>query len=85
MENPDIKVGDATFLKDGGTAIGAVHRLSPEGRPEFVIYIENAGDFVIPFSAIKTVHFDKIILDAEKLDGKLRATIAHEHDNEIAD
>ena len=26
--------------------------------PERVVYIENAGDFVVPFSAVKEVHSD---------------------------
>lgn len=82
MTKPDIKVGDATFLKDGGSPVGAVHQLSPSGRPEFVIYVENAGDFVVPFAAVKAVHFEKIILDAAQLDAKLRAAIGHIHDAE---
>jgi hypothetical protein len=85
MLNPNVKVGDATFLKDGGNPIGAVHQLSPGGRPEFVIYVENAGDFVVPFSAIRAVHFGKIILDMTRLDTKLRAAIGHAHDNEAPD
>jgi hypothetical protein len=82
MQNPNIKVGDATFLKDGGDPIGAVHRLSLDGRPVFVIYIENAGDFVVSFDAIKAVHFEKIVLDVTQLDPKLRAAIGHAHDAE---
>jgi hypothetical protein len=81
MLNPNIKVGDATFLKDGGDPIGAVHQLSPGGRQEFVMYVENAGDFIVPFAAIIAVHFEKIILDASRLDAKLRTAIGHAHDN----
>ena len=82
MPIPDIKVGDAAFLKDGGNPIGAVHQVSPNGRPEFVMYVENAGDFVVPFTAIKGVHFEKIVLDVARLDAELRAAIAHAHDAE---
>jgi hypothetical protein len=82
MLNPDINVGDVTFLRDGGNPIGTVHQLSPDGRPEFVIYVENGGDFVVPFVAIQAVHFGKIILDVHRLNGKLRAAIGHAHDHE---
>jgi hypothetical protein len=27
---------------------GAVRAVSPNGQPELVIYVENAGDFVVP-------------------------------------
>ena len=82
MQFTDIKVGSAVFLKDGGSPIGSVHQLSQHGRREFVIYVENAGDFIIPYTAVKSLHFGKIILDVDQLDPKLRTAIAHVHDAE---
>jgi hypothetical protein len=47
-----------------------------------VIYIENAGDFVVPLEAVRRVHDGKVILDVERLDARLREAIAHAHDRE---
>ena len=85
MTTSDIKVGDAVFLRDGSDAIGAVHQMLPGGRSELVIYVENAGDFVVPFTAVKAVHFQKVILDVSRLDKKLRSAIGHAHDAETPD
>ena len=41
------------FIHDGDKAIGAVRKFSPHGRRELVIYVENAGDFVVPLGAVK--------------------------------
>jgi len=42
----EIKVGDHVFVADGAEVFGAVRQVEPHGRPEIVIYVENAGDFV---------------------------------------
>jgi hypothetical protein len=47
-----ITVGDQVFVADGGEVFGAVRQVAPHGRPELVIYIENAGDFVVPLEAV---------------------------------
>jgi len=47
-----IQEGFDVFLHDGEKAVGAVRQVSPHGRPEIVIYIENAGDFTVPLTAI---------------------------------
>ena len=52
MQEP-IEVGYQAFVSDGGEEFGAVREVSPNGRPELVIYVENAGDFVVPISAWK--------------------------------
>ena len=85
MRPQDIKIDDVVFLSDGGDPIGAVRRIMAGGRGELVIYIENAGDFTVPFAAVKDVHFGKVILDPEKLDAKLRQAIGHLHDSEDAE
>jgi hypothetical protein len=51
-----IKVGFQAFVSDGGEEFGAVRQVSPGGRPELVIYVENAGDFTVPLSALEAVH-----------------------------
>ena len=77
-----IQVGYQTFLSDGGEEFGALRQLEPQGRPEFVVFVENAGEFVVPFSAVKSVHSGKVILDFGRLEPRLRRAIRHAHDSE---
>ena len=81
MQEP-IEVGYQAFVSDGGEEFGAVREVSPNGRPELVIYVENAGDFVVPISAVEAVHSQKVILDCGKLERRLRQAIGHAHDVE---
>jgi hypothetical protein len=80
-----IEVGHQVFVADGGEEVGAVRQVAPDGQPELVIYVENAGDFVVPFTAVKAVHFQKVILDCDKLEPRLRRAIGHAHDSEEPD
>ena len=77
-----IEVGDQTFVSDGDVAFGAVREVAPHGRPELVIYVENAGDFVVPLAAVDAVHAHKVVLNCGKLEPDLRAAIGHAHDAE---
>ena len=77
-----IEVGYQAFVSDGGEEFGAVREVSPNGRPELVIYVENAGEFVVPLSAVEAVHSQKVILTCRKLDHRLRQAIGHTHDAE---
>lgn len=76
-----ISKGFMVFVSDGAEGIGAVREVR-QTLPEFVIYIENAGDFVVPLSAVKEVHSDKVILDHTRLDPRLRDAIRHARDSE---
>jgi hypothetical protein len=78
----DIKVGYQAFISDGGEEFGAVREVSPNGAPALVIYVENAGDFLVPFEAVASVHSQKVILECGKLDLRLRRAIGHAHDAE---
>jgi hypothetical protein len=82
MTNDPIEEGFEVFLSNGEKAFGAVRQVSPDGRPELVIYVENAGDFVVPLSAVKAVISQKVILNSGKLDARLRQAIGHAHDSE---
>ena len=77
-----IEVGYQAFVSDGGEEFGAVREVSPNGRPELVIYVENAGEFVVPLSAVEAVHSQKVILTCRKLDHRLLQAIGHAHDAE---
>jgi hypothetical protein len=77
-----IQEGFDVFLHDGEKAVGAVRQVSPHGRPEIVVYIENAGDFAVPLSAVEDVHFEKVILHSARIGKRLKDAIGHEHQGE---
>lgn len=76
-----IQEGFDVFAHDGEHAFGDVRRVLPNGR-DIVIYIENAGEFTVPMSAVQSVHDEKVILNTSKLDAKLRSAIRRAHDAE---
>ena len=76
-----ISEGFMVFVSDGDEGIGSVRKIR-HGLPELIVYIENAGDFVVPLSAIKDVHSEKVILDFDRLDLRLRDVIRHARDSE---
>lgn len=67
-----VREGFDVFIHDGEKSCGAVREVRREG---LVIYVENGGDFLVPLSAIKDVHSEKVILDGAKLDMKLKEAI----------
>ena len=76
---PDaIEIGYQVFGSEGGEEFGAVRQV----RPELIIYVENAGDFPVPFHSVKAVHDGKVILDLAEVDGSLRDAIKHAHERE---
>ena len=77
-----IAVGDQVFVADGGEVFGAVRQVTLHGRPELVIYVENAGDFVVSLEAVEAVHAQKVIVNCRKLEPRLREAIGHAHDVE---
>jgi hypothetical protein len=85
MFQEDVRQGFEVFIHDGDKAIGAVRQFSPDGRRELVIYVQNAGDFVLPLSAVKAVHSHKVILNRSGLDHRLWQAISHAHDAEDPD
>jgi hypothetical protein len=78
----EIQEGFEVFVSDRDKAFGAVREVAPRGRPELVVYVENAGDFTIPLDAVDAVHSQKVIVSRGKLDAKLRRAIGHAHDAE---
>ena len=71
-----IREGFDVFLHDGEKTFGAVRQVR---KHELVVYVENAGDFEIPLSAVKDAQAGKVILDSAKLDAKLREAIRRAH------
>jgi hypothetical protein len=78
-----VKIGFQVFVEEGGEECGAVREVAPEGRAEIIVYIENAGDFIVPASAIRSAHEGKVVLDPDQLDYELIDAIARAHDHEV--
>jgi hypothetical protein len=79
MANEHVQEDFEVFVSDSDKAFGAVRQILPH---EIVVYVENAGDFIVPQSAIKAVHAQKVIVDCDKLDHRLRKAIGRAHDSE---
>jgi hypothetical protein len=77
--NEKIREGFDVFTHDGEHQFGAVRQVHAH---QIVIYVENAGDFTVPMSAVKDVHSEKVILDSAKLDPKLKEAIRKAHSGE---
>lgn len=78
--NDEIVIGHQAFVQDGGEEFGAVRKVLENG--DLVVYVENAGDFVVARDAVAAVHSGKVIMRSDRLDEKLRAAIGHAHDAE---
>jgi hypothetical protein len=74
-----IQEGFDVFVHDGEKAFGAVRQVHGHA---IVVYIENAGDFTVPLSAVKEVHDEKVVLDRGKLAADLKKAIVHAHQGE---
>lgn len=74
-----LEVGQMLFVADGGVGVGAVREVT---ATELVVNIQNAGDFVLPFSAVRDIHSGKVMLDLEQLDAPLIEALKHVHDAE---
>ncbi len=74
-----IEAGLMAFLADGQERIGAVRRVEGD---RVVIYVENAGEFPVPSSAIVGVHSRKVMLDPARLERRMLDAIGHQHDAE---
>ena len=79
---PLIEVGYQVFPHDRTEEFGAVREVAPGGRPELLVDIENAGDFVIPLDAVTAVLEEKVIVDVKKLPERVQNAIQHAHDAE---
>ena len=58
---------------------GAVRQVRPQ---DLVVYIEDAGDTIVPLSAVTDVIEGKVIVDIQKLDEGVRRAIANAHRDE---
>ena len=74
-----IREGFDVFLQDGAKSFGAVRQVR---KTELVVYVENAGDFEVPLSAVKDAEAEKVILDPAHLSPKLKDAIRRAHASE---
>jgi hypothetical protein len=82
MANEQIQEGFEVFVSDTDKPFGAVRQAPSHGKRELIVYVENAGDFTIALHAVKAVHAQKVIVDYEMLDRRLRKAIGQAHDRE---
>lgn len=74
-----IEIGYQAFVSDGGEEFGAIRDVQSD---RLVVYVENAGDFTVPLSAVEAVHSQKVVFACSRLDARLREAIGHAHDAE---
>jgi hypothetical protein len=80
-QHSHIEIGFQVYAVEGGEEFGAVRGYMPNANA-LVVYIENAGDFMVSLEAVQRVHDGKVIVDVGRLDARLREAIAHAHDRE---
>ena len=81
QHNFQVSVGDQVYLEEGGEEIGAVRKVA---KDHLVIYIEAAGDFVVPGPGVRAAHDGKVVLDPHNLEPTLldAARTAHERETD---
>ncbi len=67
------------FLEEGGEEIGAVRKVAND---HLVVYVEAAGDFVVPGPWVRAAHDGKVVLDPAKVDASFLAAAAGAHERE---
>jgi hypothetical protein len=81
MTTFQVGEGYEVFLADGQKAFGAVREVS-RNRQDIIVYVENAGDFSIPASAVLRINAQKVIVDRHKLEPRLIEAITRAHSAE---
>lgn len=75
-----VEVGHMVFVAEGQMGVGGVREVRDD---EFVVNIQNAGDFVLPLSAVRGVHDGKVVLDLQRLEPDVVEALRHVHDAEL--
>jgi hypothetical protein len=74
-----IEIGFQAFARGAEEEFGAVRQVRPE---EIVVYIEDAGDTVVPLAAVLEVVEGKVIIDVNKLSHEVQNAISRAHRDE---
>ena len=68
------------FVADGEVGVGAVREVRGS---EVVVNIQNAGDVVLPLTAIRDVHSGKVVLALDQLEAPVIEALNRVHDAEF--
>ncbi|HEY4180769.1 MAG TPA: hypothetical protein VGM90_28185 [Kofleriaceae bacterium] len=79
MQSLQVSVGDQVFIDQALEEVGAVRQIA---KDHLVVYIENAGDFVVKGNQVKSASNGKLILDSETAEPALLAAAKKAHVNE---
>lgn len=76
-----VSIGDQVFLDGNDEEIGAVRQVMPD---QVVVYIENAGDFIVRGPQVKSAHDGKLVIDPTHAEPALldAARSAHERETD---
>lgn len=67
------------FLDHAEEEVGAVRQVA---KDHLIVYIENAGDFVVRGNHVKSAHDGKVILDPETAEPALLDAARRAHESE---
>ena len=76
---PPIEIGYQVFAQGAEEEFGAVRQVR---QSDLVIYIEDAGDTIVPLSAVTDVIEGKVIVDVQRLEDGVRRAIERAHRDE---
>ncbi len=74
-----VSIGDHVFLDGAMEEIGAVRGIR---KNDLLVYVEGAGDFPVPQSAVVRARYGKVTLDSSQLSEQFLDAARHAHDNE---
>ena len=74
-----IKQDFMVFFAEGNEGVGAVREVTDES---ISVYVENCGEFLVPLTAVKSVHDQKVLVDPHPVSQTLLRAVAHAHDAE---
>lgn len=74
-----VSVGDQVYLDGNDEEIGAVRQVAPD---HVIVYVENAGDFVVRGPHVKSAHDGKLVLDPHHAEPELLSAARDAHARE---
>jgi len=75
----ELEVGQMVFVADGEVGVGAVREVR---ETDIVVNIQNAGDVVLPLTAIRDIHSGKVVLDLDQLEAPIIEALNRVHESE---
>ncbi len=78
---PRIEVGYHAFARGSEEEFGAVRDVRPADK-EIIVDVEDFGDVPVPLDAVEEVIEQKVIIDVQQLDERVREAIERAHRDE---